>query len=128
MGDRHGRWFKFLCGAYSLLRVGSNTARVHEAMVGGDGFPGVADVHAGTFAGSITLSLTGPGHARLLAPLLGGIDVVSLDHVTDVLVSRSLEAFDELVVGVRVHDGACPSIGAGGWFHLGSAALLASVH
>ena len=47
----------------------------------------------------------GPGHACLLAPLRGGIDVVSLDHVADILVSRGLEVFDELFVSVRVRDG-----------------------
>ena len=77
MGDRHGRWFKFLCGAYSLLRVGG--ARVHEAVVGGDRITSVADVHPHALAGGITRSFAGPGHARLLAPLLGSIDVVSLD-------------------------------------------------
>ena len=87
MGDRHGWWFKFLCGADSLLWVCGHTACVHETVVGGDGLAGIADVHAYAFAGGIARSLAGPGHTSLLAPLLGGIDVVSLDHVANILVS-----------------------------------------
>ena len=60
MGDWHDWWFKFLCGAYSLLGVGSDATRVQEAVVGSDGLTGVADVHAGALAGGVTLPLTGP--------------------------------------------------------------------
>ena len=104
MGDRHGWWFKFLCGADSLLWVCSDTASVHEAVVGGDGLTCVADVHPHALAGGVASSFAGPGHAGFFASLLRGIDVVSLDHVANVLVARSLEAFDEFVVCVRVHD------------------------
>ena len=76
MGDRHDWWFKFLCGAYSLLRVGGNAACVHEAVVGGDGLTGVPDVHAHAFAGRVARPFTRPGHARLLSSLLGCVDVV----------------------------------------------------
>ena len=104
--------------------VGGYTTCVHQAVVGGDGLPSVADVHPCTFASGVAGSFAGPGHARLLAPLLGGIDVVSLDHVANILVSRGLEAFDEPFVGVWVHDGARPGIGAGGRFHFGLAEFL----
>ena len=93
MGDRHRFRFKFLGGADSLLGVGDPT-RVHDAMVGDDGVTVVADVHTGALAGGIAFPLAGPEHAGFLAPLLGGLDVVSFDHVTDVLVSGGLEAFD----------------------------------
>ena len=94
MGDRHDRCFKFSCGAYSLLRVRGNTACVHEAVVGRDRIAGVADVHSHALAGGIACSFAGPGHARFLPALLGGVDVVPLDHVPNVLVARGLEAFD----------------------------------
>ena len=86
MGDRHGWWFKFPCGAYSLLRVGGYTTRVHQAVVGGDGLPSVADVHPCTFASGVAGSFAGPGHTGLFAALLGRVDVVPLDHVADILV------------------------------------------
>ena len=124
MGDRHDWWFKFLCGAYSLLRVGGDAAFVHEAVVGGDGLTGVPDVHAHAFAGRIARSLAGPGHAGLFASLLGGVDVVSLDHVANVLVSRRFEALDELFIGIRVHDGARPGVGPGRGFDFGLAMFL----
>ena len=94
MGDRHGWWFKFFCGAYSLLWVRCYTARVHEAVVGGDGLPSVADVHPHAFAGGVAGSFAGPGHASFLPSLLGGVDVVPLDHVPNVLVALGLEALD----------------------------------
>ena len=86
MGDRHKWWFKFLCGAYSLLGVCNATCVQDASMVGSDGLAGVADVHAGALAGGVAFPFAGPEHAGFLTPLLGGLDVVSLDHVTDVLV------------------------------------------
>ena len=94
MGDRHDRSFKFLGGADSLLRVCGNATRVHEAVVGRDRVAGVSDVHSNALAGGVACSLAGPGHARFLPALLGGVNVVPLDHVPNVLVARGLEAFD----------------------------------
>ena len=53
MGDRHDRWFKFLGGADSLLRIRCNATRVHEAVVGRDRVAGVSDVHSHALAGGV---------------------------------------------------------------------------
>ena len=94
MGDRHDWTFKFLGGADSLLWVCGNATRVHQAVVGRDRVAGVSDVHPNSLAGGVARSFAGPGHTRFLPALLGGIDVVPLDHVPNVLVARGLEALD----------------------------------
>ena len=116
MGDRHGWWFKFLSGAYSLLGVGDPT-RVHDAMVGRDGLAVVANVHTGALAGGVALALAGPQHAGLLASLLGDLNFVSLGHVSDCLVSRALESLHQSFINIRVHYRASTGVGPGR--HLG---------